>query len=195
MVQAARSYTIESLERIPRDGKRYEILDGALIVTPAPPPAHEIVRLLLGEILLPYVRRHGLGQVLFGPSDVIFDEHSLLEPDLLVILGEKASRFRTWREMPDPALAIEILSPSSARYDRGTKRERYLTKVAEYWIVDIEGCLIELWRTGDERPAIHRATLEWRPVASAPPLVVDVASLHLRGSAQTGAAVTRRGTA
>ncbi len=177
MVQAVGPYTIEMLERVPRDGKRYEILDGVLLVTPAPTPAHEIVRSLLGEMLLPYVRRHRLGQVLFGPSDVIFDEHSLLEPDLLVILGERASRFRTWREMPAPALAIEIISPSSARYDRGAKRERYLTKVAEYWIVDIEARLIERWVPGDQRPAIHRATLEWQPASSAPPLVVDVVSL------------------
>jgi Uma2 family endonuclease len=177
MATAAGPYTIEMLERFPHDGKRYELLDGVLLVTPAPTPRHQAVQWSLGLVVGTYVKTHRLGQIWFGPADVIFDPHTLFEPDLLVGLGRQAVRLESWKDLTDPALAVEILSPSSARHDRGAKRERYLTRAAEYWIVDIEARLIERWRPGDERPAIHRATLEWRPVASAPPLVVDVAPL------------------
>jgi len=177
MAQALGPYTIEMLEQFPADGKRYEILDGALIVTPAPNPPHQTLQAALGELLLPYIRTHSLGRLWFGPADVIFDEHTLFEPDLLVVVGEEARRLRSWKELPDPALAVEILSPSSARFDRGGKRERYLTRVAEYWIVDPEARLIERWRQGDERPEIYRERLEWQPVPGVAPLRVDVGAL------------------
>lgn len=178
MAQAVGRYTIEMLEAFPANGKRYEILDGELIVTPAPNPIHQTLQSILGgEVLLPYVRAHSLGQLFFGPSDVIFDPHTLFEPDLMVVLGEEARRLRSWRELPDPALAVEILSPSSARYDRGPKRERYLTRVAEYWIVDPEARLIERWRRGEERPQVCRESLEWQPVPGVAPLYVDVGAL------------------
>lgn len=177
MAQAVGRYTIQMLEAFPADGKRYEILDGELIVTPAPNPGHQILQSALGELLLPYVRAHQLGRVLFGPADVIFDRYTLFEPDLLVALGEQAGRLRSWKDLPDPALAVEILSPSSARYDRGPKRERYLTRVAEYWIVDPEARLIERWRRGEERPQVCRESLEWQPVLGVAPLYADVGAL------------------
>ena len=170
-------YTIEMLERFPNDGKRYEILDGTLIVTPAPSLAHQRVQWSVGRSLGLYLDAHRVGQIWFGPADVIFGRHTLLEPDLMVTLGDAARRARSWRDLSDPALAVEILSPSSARHDRGAKRERYLTRVAEYWVVDIEARLIERWRQGDVRPSIHRETLEWQPVLSVPPLTVSVPEL------------------
>lgn len=177
MAQLAGLYTIEMLERFPRDGKRYEILDGVLLVTPAPTPIHQTVQASLGDALRPYIRGHRLGQVWFGPADVIFDGHTLFEPDLMVVLGENAPRLRSWRDLPDPALAVEILSPSSARFDRGGKRERYLTRCVEYWVVDPDARLIERWRRGDERPSVHHKTLEWQPDPRVAPLSVDVQAL------------------
>ena len=177
MATAAGPYTIEMLERFPRDGKRYEILDGVLIVTPAPTPRHQAVQWSLGLVVGTYVKAHRLGQIWFGPADVIFDARTLFEPDLLVGLGPQCVRLHSWKDLPDPALAVEILSPSSARHDRGGKRVRYLERAAEYWIVDIEARLIERWRAGEERPTLHRTTLEWRPSPDAPPLQIDVPAL------------------
>jgi Uma2 family endonuclease len=177
MEQAAGPYTIEMLDSFPRDGKRYEILDGELIVTPGPNPIHQAVQSELGLALGRYLDAHRLGRIWFGPADIIFDPHTLFEPDLMVGLGEAAVRLRSWKDLPDPALAVEILSPSSARYDRGAKRRRYLTRVADLWIVDIEARLIERWRPGEEWPSIHRDTLEWQPVPAVPPLRLDVQAL------------------
>ena len=177
MAQALGPYTIEMLDAFPPDGKRYEILDGALIVTPAPRPAHQTVQANLAMALGPYVKTHRLGRFWLGPADVIFDEHTRFEPDAVVALGDAARRVRSWHQLPDPALAVEILSPSSARWDRGGKRERYLTRAAEYWVVDVEARLVERWRPGDERPSIHRETLVWQPDSAVAPLVVDVSAL------------------
>ena len=177
MATAAGPFSIELLDRFPNDGNRYEILDGVLIVTPAPRPAHQTVQMNIAMALGPYVRQHHLGLMWLGPADVIFDEHTRFEPDALVALGDEARRMRSWRDLPEPALAVEILSPASARWDRGSKRERYLTRCAEYWIVDIEARLVERWRPGEDRPSIHRDVLEWQPDAGIPALRVDVPGL------------------
>lgn len=60
------------------------------------------------------------------------------------------------------------------RHDRGAKRERYLRRAAEYWIVDLDSRLIERWRPGDDRPVIAQDKIAWQPVPSVPPLLIDV---------------------
>ena len=74
-------------------------------------------------------------------------------------------------------MAVEILSPSTASRDRGVKRRLYLQAgVEEYWIVDIDGRVVERWRSGDERPEIVERSLEWSLSAGVAG-VVEVASL------------------
>lgn len=71
---------------------------------------------------------------------------------------------RDWSIVRELVLAIEVLSPSTARYDRGLKRHFYLrSPTDEYWIVDIDSRVIERWRRGDERPEILTEALAWRP--------------------------------
>ena len=73
-------------------------------------------------------------------------------------------------------MAAEVRSPSSARHDRMTKR-RFFQKVglADYWIVDGEAELFEIWRPGDERPALIDGAFDWHPAGASEPLRVDVA--------------------
>gem|GEM_PF-2222626 len=73
-------------------------------------------------------------------------------------------------------VAIEVLSPSSARYDRVTKRALYHRRVREYWIVDLDARLIERWRQGHDRPEILTATLEWTPEGATQPFTLDIQS-------------------
>jgi Uma2 family endonuclease len=73
-------------------------------------------------------------------------------------------------------LAAEILSPTSARYDRGPKRRFYqATRVPEYWIIDADSALFEIWHPDDERPRIVDAQFEWQPNESVDALAIDVA--------------------
>lgn len=176
MARALGPYTVEMWERLPADGNRYELLDGELIVTPMAQPPHQLMVQRLAVALGRYVEAHRLGVVWPG-GDVYFDRHNVLEPDVIVALGPDMVRLRRWRDLPDPALAIEVLSPSSARYDRGRKRERHLQRAAEYWIVDIEARLIEVWRPGDERPRVVRDVLEWRPASGGQSFVLELAEL------------------
>ena len=54
------------------------------------------------------------------------------------------------------------------------KRRRYQRAgIPEYWIVDPDARVVERWRPSDERPEVASEILEWRPVADAPPLLLD----------------------
>ena len=70
--------------------------------------------------------------------------------------------------------AVEVISPGSARGDRGPKRELYQRHVPEYWIVDLDAALIERWRPGDERPEILRESLEWKPAGASSAFVLEL---------------------
>ena len=92
-----------------------------------------------------------------GPDVLFFDDVEKVEQ-----VEEK------YGETP-PLLAVEVLSPSTARADRTVKRRLYQRAgVPEYWIVDLEARLVERWRPADERPEVLTDTLTWRPVSPAP---------------------------
>ncbi len=72
-------------------------------------------------------------------------------------------------------LAVEVLSPSTARADRSVKRRLYQrARVPEYWIVDLEARLVERWRPADERPEVLTDTLSWVPAAGTGSLTIDL---------------------
>jgi Uma2 family endonuclease len=84
----------------------------------------------------------------------------------------------SWRGTPNPILAVEILSPSTAAWDRGVKRRRFQRSgIPEYWIVDPDARLIERWRPEDERPEILDQQLEWYPAGAPAPLAIDLPAL------------------
>ena len=105
--------------------------------------------------------RQGPGPPL-DPADIHLGPRTLVQPDLFVVQLARVGLRAAWKDVPVPLLAIEVRSPSRASHDRGKKRRICLdTGVREYWIVDIDGGLIERWRRGDTRPAIEDALLEW----------------------------------
>ncbi len=155
--------TIEDLLALPDDGLRHELLDGEHVVTPAPSPPHQWVVGTVWRVLsLATADRRDLA-VLTGPADVRLGPRSLVQPDLFVIgLDPSAPLHTTWESMPAPLLAVEVLSPSTARHDRGKKRHLYLDAgVEEYWIVDIAARIIERWRPGESRPEIGDRDVNW----------------------------------
>ena len=163
MPRTAMDWTAERVRALPDDGKRYEVVDGELLVTPSPRTPHQRA---LGELhfrLTEYVRATGIGEVFFSPSDVEFDPRTLVQPDLFVVPFNEGRRIRNWSEIRRLLLAVEILSPSTARYDRLTKRRVYQRESVEYWIIDIDARVVERWRPGDERPEILAERLEWQP--------------------------------
>ena len=168
-------WTVEQLAALPDDGKRYEVLDGVLFVSPAPSALHQRAVFLLCAILHPYVRTHGIGEAMISPADIEFSQHRVLQPDVFVVPWNGGRLIHSWKEVTSLLLAAEIISPSTARADRGEKRIILQDEsVPEYWIVDVDARIFERWRPDDERPEVLRETLVWHPVPSVPPLKIDL---------------------
>lgn len=156
-------YTIEDLERFPDDGNRYELLEGVLLVTPAPAPVHQLVASRLHTELAIALQQPGFAHVV-GPGAVIRKPNTQLQPDILVY----PSRFHPrseWVDIKEHWLAVEVLSRSSQVYDREFKRDAYLALgVQQVWLVDWRDQLIDVC-TGPGK--IHRVRDEivWLPPA------------------------------
>ncbi len=128
----ARPLTRADLQSLPDDGHRYELIDGSLIVSPAPRHRHQTVvgnlHLILRSVCPPDL------QVILAPFAVALADDTEVQPDLLVA---PRSQF-TDRELPGaPLLAVEVLSPSTRRVDLLLKRDRLQEAgVPSYWLVD-----------------------------------------------------------
>ena len=125
------------LERMPDDGRRYEIHGGELVVVPSPLPRHQLAALAIVRILDDYIARRG-GLVLTAPLDIVLDEFDVVQPDVLFFRAERRHLVQpdtVTRHAPD--IVVEVLSPSTTATDRGRKRWLFARYgVPEYWIVD-----------------------------------------------------------
>jgi Uma2 family endonuclease len=165
-------YTAAMVRALPEDGQRHEAVNGELIVTPAPSLLHQrgVGRLFL--ILAHVLEAGGSFETIVSPADVELDSHTLVQPDVFVT-RTSGGRPNNWADV-DLVLAIEVLSPSTARYDRLVKRQRYQAQGIEYWIVDLDARVLERWRPGEERPEILAERFEWQPPNAAATLVIDL---------------------
>jgi Uma2 family endonuclease len=138
------------------DDKRYELIDGDLILAPAPRRDHQRVQANLGSPIHHFVRRNGIGVFYFAPRDVVLSDTYIVQPDLMFISNERLhiDTERAVRGAPD--LVVEILSPSTAERDRTFKRALYARHgVKEYWLVDPAARTIAvLLNTGDGFEAV-----------------------------------------
>src|SRR3990172_8457158 len=101
-------YTVEDLERFPDDGNRYELLDGGLLVTPAPAASHQIVASRIQSRLAAAVQWTGHAHVV-GPGVVVRLPNTQLQPDILVYPARFSPNLK-WVEVTEHWLAVEILS-------------------------------------------------------------------------------------
>lgn len=167
----------------PLQTPRYELIDGELLVTPSPGPAHQSFVGSLFTILHAYVAANGLGKVFFAPADLELRPGNINQPDLFV-LPPGIRPGRRWRGVTSLRLAVEVLSKGSRRHDRVTKRFHYQEiAVPEYWIVDIDAGVVERWRPTDDRPQILTDRLTWQPDAGIGALVIDLAALFAEAAA------------
>jgi Uma2 family endonuclease len=147
-------FTYEDYLHLPEE-KRYEIIDGDLIMVPAPSISHQDISLNLAIILRKFVREKSLGVILCAPCDVILSEVDIVQPDILFISKERLNIITEDNIRGAPDLVIEIISKSSEYRDRVIKRKLYSKYgVKEYWIVDPEKKeieVLELKESGLER--------------------------------------------
>ena len=129
--------TYDDYVELPNDGKRYEVLDGELAVTPAPGLTHQAVSRNLGYILHGYALTTGAGAVYYAPVDVLLAKTTIVQPDLVFVAAARQGILTERAVEGAPDLAVEILSPSTSRQDRVTKAALYARLgVRFYWIVD-----------------------------------------------------------
>jgi Uma2 family endonuclease len=178
MPQLAPTWDRAQVLALPDDRHRYELVDGELLVSPSPRYLHQHAVGAFYRLLHAHVREHGLGAAIFSPADLSFDGRQLLQPDVFVAPLVEGRGPKDWSDITVPLLVIEVLSRSTARYDRLVKRSFYQrSRVPEYWIVDLDARLVERWRPSDERPEILTDQLAWQPDPSQAPLVIDLAEL------------------
>ena len=171
-------WTVDMLETLPADGRRYELVEGELLVTPAPSLDHQRVVGALFSRLYAYLAHQPVGEVIVSPADVRSGPRNSVQPDLFVMRRPVQPAPHGWPDLETLLLAIEVVSPSSARADRTVKRRLYQDRgIPEYWIIDFDGRVVERWRPGDDRPEILETTLEWRPEGCDRALVIELEKL------------------
>jgi len=145
------AWTYADYLRLPEDGRRYEIIEGVLYVSPAPKYLHQFVAGALAALLWNYVRKRQLGLVLSAPFEVHLSEHTRpLQPDIIFIRADQEPDTEAVAFEGVPDLVVEILSPSSVRRDRIAKFAAYeKAGVSEYWIVDPETRAVEVYVLND----------------------------------------------
>ncbi|MBX3146467.1 MAG: Uma2 family endonuclease [Gemmatimonadales bacterium] len=168
-------WTRDNVLGLPDDGNRYELVDGELVVTPSPSGRHQLAVWTLYDLIKAYVREHGIGRAGTAPADLDLRAGQLLQPDLFVGAAIEGRAPVEWNEWGVPLLVAEVLSPSTARHDRVTKRRLYQRSgVPAYWIVDFDARLVEVWTPADRKPAIVDDMLTWHADPSIPPLLIDL---------------------
>lgn len=169
-----RSLTRADLDLMPDDGHRYELIDGVLVVSPAPRHVHQRT---VGNLHLA-LRQACTDdfEVILAPFDVALSDDTVMQPDLLVARRQDF----TERDLPTaPVLAIEVLSPSTRAFDLLLKKDRFQRAgCSHYWVIDPVVPAISTWQlengiyaesgsaTGDETLAIDSPfRLELTPVS------------------------------
>src|SRR5262249_25516251 len=156
-----RHWTVDDLDDLPDDGQRYEVIDGELFVTPAPALDHQAAVGTLHRILAGYLERERIGYAFVALADVTFSPARAVQPDVFVVPLVNGRRPRKFADVKRLLLAVEVLSPSTARADRVVKRAMFRDEgVAEFWIVDLDSRTFERSVPDDPRVEVLDERIE-----------------------------------
>ena len=143
-------FTVKEYMTTPED-KRYQLLDGEMILAPSPTQRHQAIVGQLFVVLRQFVNDNRLGRVWFAPLDVILSNYDVAQPDILFVSNERATIITEANIQGAPDLVVEILSPATAEYDRGYKQLLYGRHgVQEYWLVDPDAATVEVWSESEQ---------------------------------------------
>lgn len=128
------------------EGKRYELIDGGLHMTPSPFTRHQRIILRLAEWFFTHLERGGLATVLVAPMDVYLSNEDVVQPDILVVDRQRDKIIEEKYVKGAPDLVVEVISPTHPDRDRIVKKKLYHKfGVKEYWIVDPDARSIEVY--------------------------------------------------
>jgi Uma2 family endonuclease len=138
-------WTYNDYATLPNDGKRYEIVEGVLYMSPSPNIIHQRIAGRIFRYLATYIEDAGLGLVLDAPTDVELSPIDVFQPDVLVVLNAGLEKVQELKVVGAPDLVVEVASPSTSTQDRNKKYRVYAKAgVMEYWIVDPGTQTVEL---------------------------------------------------
>jgi Uma2 family endonuclease len=170
-------YTAEMVRALPDDGNRYETVRGELLVTPAPRLWHEEIVARLVLALRAYLQNEPVGHAFGGRSDISWGPDTLVQPDVFVAPLDEV-RTLEWARVKTLLLVIEVLSPSSRRADRFTKRIEYQRQnVPHYWVVNPDERSVEVWSPAATLPTTEYEHLVWYPAGATRPFVLALEEL------------------
>ncbi len=139
------SWTYDDYAALPEIGNRYEIVNGVLIMAPAPSPEHQSITVRIAYYMFPHIDLAGIGKLFTAPIDVDLGPKNVYQPDLVVILNAHLDRVAEKKIIGAPDLVVEVASPSTAAYDRLTKYDKYAQAgITEYWIVKAKSRTVEV---------------------------------------------------
>lgn len=189
-VRAKKVWTYDDLLRMPepKDGKRYEILDGELVVSPAPSLRHQYVSVQVIRALMREIQDARRGLVFHAPLDVILSRTRVVIPDHVAVRADRFHILQPRGVFGAPDLVVEILSPSNRRYDRNRKRRIYASsEIPEYWIIDPDANTLDQLVLG-ERDYVLDGVYEPGDRLRSAVLDFEVEVAELFGSDRLGAA-------
>ena len=148
-------FTVKDYMSMP-DGKRYQLLDGEMILAPSPNTRHQSIVMQLVIELDRFVYANSLGRVWSAPLDVVLSNYDVAQPDILFVSNSRSSVVTEANIQGVPDLVVEILSPGTATYDRGYKQALYSRHgVREYWLVDPDAETVEVLAEGAQALLLH----------------------------------------
>jgi Uma2 family endonuclease len=179
LLPRSRPLTRDDMGAMPDDGHRYELIDGTLIVSPAPSTRHQVVAANLFRTLDRRCPDDLI--VLFAPLDVVLSDSTVMQPDLLVARRSDL----TERDLPTvPVLAIEVLSPSTRHVDLMLKRSRFeAAGCPAYWAVDPDEPSLRAWELRDDAYVEVGRAVGDEVLRASLPYAVEVTPASLVGEA------------
>ncbi len=151
-----KKHTYEDYLKTPED-ERYELVEGALLMTPSPVPRHQRISRKIEFVLEKFITENDLGEVFYAPCDVYLDDENVVQPDILFISKERLNIIGEKNIEGAPDIVIEIISESTAYRDFVQKKKLYAGfGVKEYWIVIPEEESIDLYILKDNAYTLHK---------------------------------------
>ncbi|HKV51835.1 MAG TPA: Uma2 family endonuclease [Gemmatimonadaceae bacterium] len=166
-------YTVDQVDELPEyPGVRYDVLDGLLLVSLSPGSAHAVVTSrIISALVAGIPEEHAY---VAAPGELRLEPFTSLVPDVLVYPA-KFGLGAAWKDITEWLLAVEVVSPSSAVYDREYKRRAYLSLgVQEYWVVDPMQRSIEVMRAVNEAPRVERRVFRYNVPGGTHGVSIDV---------------------
>lgn len=155
-----RKHTYEDYLKTPED-KRYELIEGELIMTPSPVPYHQRIVMNIGFRLDEFIKKHSLGKLFLAPCDVYLDDENVLQPDILFVSKDREGIIGEKNIQGAPDLVVEVLSEGTTYRDLVKKKKLYARfGVKEYWIVDPWEKTVEIYSNKEKTFSLQKSYLQ-----------------------------------